>query len=231
MHEREAHERACFLTLTYDDDHLPEHGHLNKRDLQLFLKRLRKNTGERLRYFACGEYGENFGRPHFHLALFGQDFRRDAYAIRTQDGTPMWGHELVDATWRNGFAPMGELTFESAAYIARYCTKKITGQAAEQHYQGRPREFATMSLKPAIGADWIDQWHADVYPSDQVIVRGKPCKPPRYYDARRARNDPEQIEAVKQAREEKAKQRPEEQTKQRRRVRETCATARMKQRH
>ena len=113
---------------------MPRHGQLVKRDLQLFFKRLRKITGP-FRYVACGEYGELRRRPHFHVALFGVDFAFD----RVEYGTGIRGDKVyvsmaLSKAWGKSSFPLGHtigsLTFESAAYIARYITKRVTGVGA-----------------------------------------------------------------------------------------------------
>ena len=83
-----------------------------------------------------------------------------------------------------GHCSIGELTFDSAAYVARYCTKLVTGKEREAHYAGRTPEFALMSRRPGIGARWLDEFVHDVYPSDELVVNGRPTKPPRYFDSR-----------------------------------------------
>ena len=125
-HESQMHGSNCFLTLTYDDEHLPRYGQLVKRDLQLFFKRLRKYAG-RFRYVAAGEYGEQNRRPHFHAAIFGLDFSGDRVLYATSvRGDNTFVSPLVGKAWGMSTFPMGHtigsLTFESAAYIARYNT-------------------------------------------------------------------------------------------------------------
>lgn len=194
MHENSLHEESCFLTLTYDDEHLPKDLSLNVKHHQDFMKRLRARTGRKLRFFQCGEYGERYGRPHYHSCLFGFSFPdRQLYSVR--GGNAIYTSEFLRDVWSFGHAVIGDVTFDSAAYVARYVLKKVTGEPAEQHYRSfdpatgevlqegrRQPEYVTMSRKPGIGADWIKQFRSDVYPSDEVIVNGVSCKPPRYYD-------------------------------------------------
>lgn len=193
MHEAQMHENNSFVTLTYDEDHLPADMSLNYRDFQLFMKRLRKAHGS-LRFYMCGEYGETYGRPHYHAAFFG--FRPDdLYAWRKSGaGFQLYRSPLLEKLWAKGSVEVGDVTFESAAYIARYVMKKRTGADAENHYEAviaetgeivkRVPEFTRMSLKPGIGALWYDRYKSEVYPRDRVVVRGYECKPPRYYDLR-----------------------------------------------
>lgn len=195
-HEQAMHEASCFLTLTYDDEHLPAFGQLVKRDLQLFFKRLRKACGP-FRYVACGEYGELRRRPHFHVALFGLDFRSD----RLLSGQGIQGDELYSSAtltrlWGLGDErqqTIGALTFESAAYIARYITKRISGSGASplplacdpatgELVMPNP-EFLLCSRRPGIGDAWFKKYfRTDVFPHGRVITaQGTPAPVPRFY--------------------------------------------------
>lgn len=199
MHEASLHADNCFLTLTYDDVHLPADGSLVKRDLQLFLKRLRyRYADKRIRYYGCGEYGEQLSRPHYHLCVFGfvfSDcylFKRGAHALYVSDAlTDLWG---------KGHCTVGDLTFDSAAYVARYCTKKVNGPLADDHYKGRQPEFSVMSLRPGIGADWYRKFKSDCFPSDWLVVNGHKCKPPRYYERLLERENPALLASLREAR-------------------------------
>lgn len=190
MAEAQGHFMSSFITLTYDDAHLPYGGSLHYRHFQLFMKRLRFKIGPR-RFFMCGEYGGELGRPHYHAALFGVEFG-DRYPWRKSPaGFQLYRSALLDSLWDLGNAEIGDLSFDSAAYIARYCTKKITGNMAEHHYaklvpdtgeiiQLEP-EFARMSLKPGIGAEWFDKYKSDCIPRDAVILEGRSVPIPRYF--------------------------------------------------
>lgn len=179
------HEDNCFITLTYNDAHLPPDGSLAVRPWQLFMKKLRKaHEGKNIRFYMCGEYGDNNGRPHFHACVFGYDFP-DKVAWRSSQANgehTVYRSPELDRIWGQGFTSVGSLTFESAAYVARYVTKKVSGEKAEAHYQGKKPEFATMSRRPGIGATWFQEFGADVYPHDFVVVNGVRCKPPKFYD-------------------------------------------------
>lgn len=193
VHEASLHKANAFVTLTYDDEHLPAHGSLVYRDYQLFMKRLRKRIGKPVRFFMCGEYGDKLSRPHFHACLFGAEFPNMYEWATTGSGSKIYRSALLESIWPYGFASIGDVTFESAAYVARYVMKKVTGNAASVHYQrgfdvstgevliAEP-EFCHMSLKPGIGANWIERFKGDVYPEDRCIINGVKVKPPRYYD-------------------------------------------------
>lgn len=192
VHENQMHADSCFVTLTYDDDNLPPLGSLDKTHVQLFMKRLRRSVGP-VRVFYCGEYGDTTGRPHYHALLFG--WRPDDPSLfRSGDGEfPLYESPTLTERWGLGFANFGEVNFETAAYTARYVTKKITGDAAEAHYQvidpetgeilgQREPEFNGMSRRPGIGLPWLAKYGRDAYTKDEVILRNRAMKPPRAYD-------------------------------------------------
>lgn len=202
MHEKQLHEKACFLTLTYSDDHLPCDGSLDVETFQKFMKRLRRGSSGPLRFFHCGEYGERTARPHYHCCLFGEDFSSDRELYRvTERGDRLYNSDRLSEVWGLGHAVIGDLTFESAAYVARYVLKKITGEKAEAHYQGRKPEYVTMSRRPGIGAGWFEKFSSDAYPSDFVVMRGKEMMPPPYYDKLLEKADPSLFKSIKKARE------------------------------
>lgn len=200
------HERNCFLTLTYSPENLPAFGSLDYSHFQRFMKRLRKRAGVPIRFYMCGEYGDNLNRPHYHACIFGFDFPDKRYFSRSGDNR-LYSSEFLADLWPYGFSSIGDVTFESAAYVARYLMKKITGPAADQHYSvvdtstgelfSRTPEFTRMSLKPGIGATWYDTFQSDVFPHDRVIIRGKAVKPPAYYFKRYANFDPLSAECLK----------------------------------
>lgn len=200
MHEASLHEENCFLTLTYRPDALPAGGTLVKRHFQLFMKKLRQAySGRDIRYYMCGEYGDNFGRPHYHACIFGLDFEDKVFWKKHGD-YPLYTSAKLEKLWGLGFCSIGGLSFDSAAYVARYCTKKVTGKDADTYYNGRQPEYGAMSLKPAIGLRWYEQWKGDAFPSDYLIVNGVKCKPPRYYDRCLEREDPDLYARIKQRR-------------------------------
>lgn len=192
MHEAQMHDRNCFITLTYREEELPEFMSLRYRDFQLFMKKLRKVAGAGLRFFMCGEYGGLHARPHFHACLFGYDFPDKVVFKRGIGGAVLYRSPSLEALWRVGFSTIGAVTFESAAYVARYVMKKVTGDAAAMHYGSvdestgevvkRCPEFCRMSLKPGIGRPWLDKFFSDVYPHGKVVVNGVESNAPRYYD-------------------------------------------------
>lgn len=210
LKEAKLHERSSFLTLTYNDDHLPRlpNGRptLVLDDVQLFLKRLRRHfEPNRLRFFQCGEYGEQTERPHHHMILFGEDFCKDRSNIEdSRSGYSQYNSPVLEELWNKGRCTISEVSFESAAYVARYCVKKVTGKGATFHYSGRKPEFVTMSRNPGIGAGYFDEFKSDVYPGDEIVpdIGRPPSLPPRYFDKLLEKVDPALYESVKKKRSE-----------------------------
>lgn len=182
VHEASMYDDNCFITLTYDDDHLPKDGSVHVEHFQKFMKRLRKKyTGKKIRFFHCGEYGDEGGRPHYHAILFNHDFE-DKKLHSIADGNRLYTSATLESLWPFGFCPVGAVTFESAAYVARYCTKKITGDGAIEHYQGRNPEYVTMSRRPGIALDWFNKYQDDILHNDFVIINGQRVGMPKFYD-------------------------------------------------
>lgn len=208
MHEAELHTRTCFLTLTYKNSAIPAYGSLKLEHWQLFAKRLRKKG--KFSYLHCGEYGDLNGRPHYHAAIFGHDFTHNRTFLQTgSQGDSLYTSPTLDELWPHGYHSIGELSYESATYIASYIYKKVTGKQAERHYgllvdkktgevtfRRRP-EYITMSRNPAIGKRWIKKYMSDVYPTDEVINKGIPTPPPKYYDQQYEKVNPEGLKKIK----------------------------------
>lgn len=188
LHEASLYDNNCFITLTFNDDYVMPS--LDKSIFQKFMKRLRRMFPDaRIRYFMCGEYGDKLSRPHYHACLFGFDFP-DRVLWSVRDNVRLYRSSILEKLWCDpkngnsfGFSTVGDVSFESAAYVARYCMKKVTGEKADAHYNGRQSEYITMSRRPGIGLAWLKKFYKDVYPSDEVVIRGNvKCKPARYYD-------------------------------------------------
>lgn len=245
MHEASLHDDNCFITLTYSDDNLPSDGSLVKSDFQKFMKRLRRRFfSSGIRFFHCGEYGESLGRPHYHACLFGFDFP-DREFYRMAGDSRLYTSRILEDIWGVGFCTVGDVTFESAAYVARYVLKKVTGDLAEDHYlsfdasTGAIREdafgnlvhiqpeYVTMSRRPGIARAWFEEFGNEVYPFDEVIVRGVRCKPPRYYDKLYEASDSDAFKFLSRRRKKRAREHAEDQTEPRLRAREECAEARI----
>lgn len=225
MHEKSSHEVSSFITLTYNDKNLPEDGSLDYRHFQLFMKRLREKSDFKFKFYMCGEYGETTNRPHYHALLFGCDFSDREFYKRTRNGDRLDTSQLLEDTWQLGFCTVGDVTFESAAYVARYITKKITGPAAADHYMGRVPEFTNMSN--GIGANWIAAHGKQTFQADNIIINGKKARVPRFYDNKYEVVDAKRVEAVKKLRVRKAKLRGEDLSNRRSWTREKVMKARL----
>jgi len=234
IHEAQLWEQNCFVTLTYDDEHLPistkkcdecpiykrrnyescGEGSICKKDFQDFMKRLRKRfkgyepvpDSKRypIRYFHCGEYGEKLQRPHHHACIFNFQFpdrvQWESYKVssaarnRVKEQTKLYTSKILTELWTHGLAVIGEVTWQSAAYVARYITKKINGAEAAVHYlNGHPDletgecyylepEYITMSRCPGIGSYWFDLHGEDQYNKDYITHLGKKYGIPAFYD-------------------------------------------------
>lgn len=215
MHESKLHTSSVFLTLTFDKEKCKVPEGIYHYPFQKFMKRLRKSreivhvdveafaSGARkyriierpkIKYFMCGEYGEEFGRPHYHAIVFGVDFpdkvvfKKDPLLYRSRD---------LERLWPFGFSSIGSVTFESAQYVAGYVVTRKTGEEADDYYwrvhpeTGElvqvPPEFGHMSLKTAIGLEFLERYTMDVYTQDTCVVNGTRKRPPKFYDKKRLR--------------------------------------------
>lgn len=228
VQEASLYDDNCFITLTYSDEALPEDGSLRKADLQGFFKRLRDRVGYgRVRYYACGEYGDSTARPHYHALIFNYDFADKAFFTQSRSGAKLYTSSLLDDLWGFGHCQIGSVSFESAAYVARYIMKKITGDLAADYYAGREPEFNEMSRRPGIGRGWIDKFLSDVYPRDYAVVNGVKCRPPRFYDGVYEVVDAKLLARVKGRRVRRARRFEHENTTARLDVKETLARFRV----
>lgn len=226
MHEASLHEENCFVTLTYNDENLPADGCVSKREFQLFMKRLRKKfSKEVIRFYGCGEYGKKFNRPHYHICIFGFDFpdkeilRSANYfekngKIKKTGGFDLYRSAALEEVWTKGFSSIGEVTFESAGYVARYIGKKAVKEERDKHYGNKVPEFALMSRGGVrylsdgtrvqtfgIGHDWFEKYHGDIYPKDFFTLGGVKYRPARYYDNLLGKVNPELLAELKIQRE------------------------------
>ena len=241
MHEAKSHEDNCFITLTYSDKCLPPGGTLVLEHHQGFMKRLRERIGRvekhgRIKFYMCGEYGEKTARPHYHYCIFGYDFADKKYVADGPDGDKYYESKSLSSLWTFGNHMLGEVTFKSAAYVARYVMKKVTGDVADDYYRWTDSdgvvwdllpEFTSMSRNGGIGLGHIHKFMDDVYPSDFLIVNGKKARPPRFYDKIYELSDPEGFEALKVRRVRNAKKYADNNTPERREVREFIANDRL----
>lgn len=233
VHEAGLHENNCFITLTYSDEHLPWRNNLDHSYFQKFMKRLRKRFRYRISYFMAGEYGEQDGRPHFHALLFNHDFPDRQYWAKSPSGESIYRSSILEQLWPFGFSSVGNVTLQSAAYIARYCTKKINGDAAIEHYKRHDNlgeyqinpEYGEMSTRPAIGKNWFTKYKEDIYAFDLAEIEGVPLKAPKYYDKLLKRTEPERLKEIKEEREYAAYQHRKDNTPERLKVKEEVQLA------
>lgn len=235
--EAQLHEQNCFITLTYDDEHLPEFSSLSsnsknkhpwqqprdRKHTQKFIKRLRYYLADHydqiIRYFLVGEYGDETNRPHYHACIFGHAFIEDRIILR-QTPTMLWTNPVLQEAWGKGHVSVGALTFQTAQYTASYVTKKLASKKQYVRIDEHTGELvplvqprAYMSLRPAIGRDWLDLYGQHTYDHDRVIVDGRPHKPPKYYDQWLAKLDKAKLEKTKNTRKSKAVKLTEEETR------------------
>jgi len=239
VHEASLHPANCFVTLTYSDDKLPPGGSLCYRDFQLFVKRLRKHySGTPVRYFVCGEYGEQLSRPHYHACLFGLNFFEDREPVLLLSGSTHTHYRsaTLERLWGLGFVDITDLNVRTAGYAARYILKKVTGDLAESHYSrvspdgvisSVAPEFARMSVRPGLGADWFSRFGADVASGDSIVHDGRQYPVPPYYDRLRKRSDELGLAEVKAERELRAYRVRSDSTPRRLADREKVAAARL----
>jgi len=238
MHEAKDHEQKSFITLTYDDINLPEDNSLNKKHFQDFMKRFRKKHGGKLRYFMCGEYGDQTERPHYHAIIYGCDFADKTKHSKGTQGHQLYKSKTLDDLWGLGHTWIGDVTHESCGYVARYCMKKVTGEQALEHYSRvneqtgewyllQP-EYINMSLKPGIGATFYEKFKTDLYPADFAVVKGKKIPVPKYYDRQLERENPELLDTLKTRRKQRALTDKANNTRERLAVRKTIAQAKTK---
>lgn len=242
MHEASMHEQNTFVTLTYNDDHLPSTGGLVYRDFQLFMKRLRKKFKERkIRFFACGEYGSLNERPHFHAIIFNLDFSDKVLFKMARTGEALYTSADLQSLWSSkggdpiGFATCGSVTLNSASYVARYVMKKRTRGSANPFKTGidletgevviNEQEFVRMSLKPGIGRAWYDKFKTDCFPEDFIVMNGKKMKPPKYYFKILSEEDEKMYDEIIDARADAAHEKRLDATPDRLAVREQCLKA------
>ena len=216
MHEASLYESNQFVTLTYDNEHLPKNGDLDQVHMQKFFKRLRKEfSPNKLRYVYSSEYGTDKSRPHYHAIIFGLDLP-DLVVKDTNDrGEPLYASAILDRIWQNGQTTTGQVTEQSCAYVAGYMLKDIKGDYINQYetvdvetgeVTPRKRPFARYSNRPGIGKGWFDKYKDSVFPQDVVRIYkpGEGCHTvpvPSYYFDLLEKTDPAMHAEVKAKRE------------------------------
>lgn len=217
IHELKFHPYSGFLTLTYDDEHLPQSRSLEPGRWTKFARDLRARFEYRdlgkLKFFGVGEYGDISQRPHYHAIVYSDSPLLVEEVESSQSGGRQFVSPEVSAVWPDGRHRISEVTFESAAYCARYILKKINGEISASHYEWihpssgevfvRAKEFARWPK--GLGKLHFDQWSSDIYPSDEVVLPGRgKFLPPPYYDRLLEKLDPAFAEQIKLARKERS---------------------------
>lgn len=230
-HEAQMHEHNSFITLTYNDKNLPPGNTLEPEHWTLFLKRLRKSIHPiQIRFYMCGEYGSLNGRPHYHALIFGYNFPDKIFKTKRND-IPVFSSTHLDTVWGNGFTEIGNVSYASAGYVARYVVKKQEAYLEEIPHLDRETgllktpEYVRMSNRPGIGLTWFEKYTSDCFPADFCIdPNGIQTPVPKYYRDQLKKSDPELAEKLAQARVEIAKNNPNN-THQRLDIRERCLKA------
>jgi len=231
MHELRYHKHSAFITLTYRDDDLvygSTRATLVKDHLTRFWKRLRDHYGE-LRYFACGEYGEQTNRPHYHAIVYGIDIS-DKKFLKVSKGNKIFISSKLDSVWSHGDAYIGDVAFESCAYVSRYIMAKRLGKDSSYYNEnGIEPEFVRMSRRPGIGTKFYEQFKSDIYNHDTMVIRGGiETRPPKFYDKKFRDENVLRMLQIKQIRASKSDpEDPENQTK-RLKVRERVKAAQIR---
>lgn len=235
--ESKMHRDNHFATLTYDDEHLPADGSLDYSHFQLLVRYMRRKFGK-FRFFMCGEYGDNFGRPHYHALFFGLNLPDLVKCNSVHSSCDVFTSETVSKLWGRGFVSFGSVTYESARYCAVYTTKRVTGPAAADHYTrvvpatGElvcvSPEFARMSLKPGIGLPWLTKYWRDVYARGELYfpLQDKRKPVPRYFDSMMDEIAAEVMDDITFDRWYEAQKYAEHRTRERLEVREAVALSR-----
>lgn len=244
MHERKCHDFAWFITLTYNDASLPEDRSLSKDEARLFVDRLRKmqwrKFKRRIRYFTAGEYGDDKNRPHYHLIVYNCFFDDLKFYKKNERGESLFSSKLLSEAWQNrGFCTIGEVTYDSAHYCAKYGLKRVTGLKADEYYTAYTAdgiiytlqpEYSTKSNRPGIGRFFFEKYYKEMYVTDSCVVNGKEVPVPKYYDTLYEKIDPAHMLVIKRNRRKRGVLRSRSDTVDRRRAREVIALKRLAQR-
>lgn len=229
-YEAETHKHNWFLTITYDQEHLPEaddmigeygeeicqnpNGTLKPSDFTNFLKRLRdfykrKYNHEGIRFMGCGEYGSKGMRPHYHAIMFNLPIQPEKMKFHEYNANheALWRVPELEKIWEKGMIVAAEVNWNTCAYVARYITKKVGLPTQEAYYKrlGIEPEFFRMSRRPGIGREYFEKHKDEIYASDNLVIKKygggtMKVKPPRYYDRLYDIENHEQMETIKKKR-------------------------------
>lgn len=212
VHESKVHENNCFITLTYNDENLPEK--LKYEDFQKFMKDLRskvyydyckkhniepkaltkegrKALSQKLEIgmFVTGEYGDIKKRPHWHVLLFNYQPDDMVFKYSNERGDRVYESETINKLWGKGMTDIGSVTFESAGYVARYAAKKLTHGNDGHEYE----PISKKSQKNAIGKRFLEKYYKDIFNIGYVVMDSGQTMPiPRYYLKWLEKNKPDE---------------------------------------
>lgn len=229
----EKNAQSWFLTLTYDDEHLPKYdyiydqetdltywddgtwnSYLKKEDSIKFIRALRDKwrndyNHDGIRFFTAGEYGSKSQRAHFHIIIFNLPIKLENLKIhRVQNGEVLYTCDEIAKIWGKGFITLGTVNERSASYVAQYSLKKVKGKYAKQYYlqKGQTPEFVNMSLKPGIGRDYYDEYSEKIWEEAKILINKYLTKPPSYFEKIYEEEDPEAYKKLKKQRKTKAEE-------------------------
>lgn len=234
MKEAAEYQDNIMVTLTYNDENIPkkhlidkETGEikattytLKKKDMRNFLDKMRKHYGyESFRYYYAGEYGDQFGRPHYHIIFFGlkvkdMEFLKWSKCEWSKEKNALYRSRTIDKIWGKGFVDLNEVNYETCCYVARYVLKKYkrlkgTGKEDEEE-TGKLPEYTCMSRRPGIGHAFFEKNKEKFENEETFWQRTKKgliqFKPGRYFDKQIEKENPELMEAIKKKREEKSQE-------------------------
>lgn len=219
------------VTLTYNDEHLPkkegidpktgevlEVSTLCKEDVKKFNKDLRRywkyHYGEdNIRFYMCGEYGDQKGRPHYHILFFNLNIRDKEFHKYSDEGFPLYSSKILEEIWGRGWVQINEVNESTCAYVARYILKKQKGKGSKEWYEamGKVPEYTNGSRKPGIGYDYYADHKDEIYEHDKMVLGtskgAQQIKPSKYYDRLFDVDEHDTMELIKKRRKELAEQR------------------------
>lgn len=202
VHEAYMHDHynnCAFVTLTFNNDMINRRENpysISKVEFRSWMKRFRKAVKERynkeIRFMACGEYGAKHKRPHYHMLIYGFNFPdKYVYKYRKVNNVDCvyYRSSFLEELWRPahsdesyGFSVIGDVNFESSAYVARYVTKKLFGPVAEKVYKDKEPEFLSTSRMPGLGYEYLKKFKNDIFLNGYVVLPNTHKAPiPRYY--------------------------------------------------
>ena len=221
IHEAQMHHESQFLTLTYDDQNVPDGHNLDFQHLTEFWREIRRDAPEAIRYMAAGEYGGQTSRPHFHAIAFGLAAPDRQVWGRNNRGEMLYTAESIQKYWPHGRVVVADVTYETCGYVAGYMLKDtrtmdkdksrpytvIDSKTGIETERVKPK--GRYSTRPGIGASWFEKYHGDCFPKGNVHIikngKAQTVPVPEYYWRLLERMDPQMYADLKAERQEVAK--------------------------